>query len=75
MSGNILSSVNNLAVSTDGACGSRKPLVIENSSQGYIQSPNYPNDYPNGADCSWMIGVTNGTRMTINIDDFQVELG
>jgi len=49
--------------------------MIESSSEGYIQSPNYPNDYPNRADCSWMIKVNNGTRMTINVIDVEVEVG
>ena len=67
--------VNNLAVSTDSACGGDKPLIIETSSEGYIQSPNYPNNYPNRADCSWAIKVSNGTRMTIRIEDVEVENG
>ena len=67
--------VNNLAVSTDSACGGDKPLIIEASSEGYIQSPNYPNNYPNRADCSWAIKVSNGTRMTIRIEDVEVENG
>ena len=55
------------------ACGSNKPLVIENSTQGYIKSPNYPDNYPNGADCLWRIDIGEGFRMTISIDDVLVE--
>ena len=66
-------SVDNLAVSTEGACGSEKPLLIENSNQGFIQTPNYPNNYPDRSDCAWMIEVMNGTRITIDIADVEVE--
>ena len=62
-----------MAVGTDEACGSNKPLVVENSWHGYIQSPNYPNNYPNRVDCIWKIMVIEGTRMTIHVDDVQVE--
>ena len=62
-----------MVVSTEGACGSEKPLVIESSNQGVIQTPNYPNNYPARSDCSWMIEVKNGMRVTINVADVEVE--
>ena len=66
---------NTTSLGNEYACGSDKPLVIDNSTQGYIQSPNYPANYPNGMDCSWMIKVGDGLRMTIRIDDVVVEKG
>ena len=64
-----------LAVSTEGACGSNRPLIIRSSNQGIIQSPNYPNNYPDRANCQWMIEIENGTRMSIDITDMLIELG
>ena len=65
----------NVVIGTGHACGSDKPLVIENSTQGYIQSPNYPDNYPSGLDCLWKLKVGDGLRMTIRIVDVLVENG
>lgn len=65
--------VSNLAVSTEEACGSNKPLLVTSSYQGVVQSPNYPNNYPDQLDCAWLIEIENGTRVTINIKFVEVE--
>ena len=60
---------------TEEACGSNKPLWITNSPEGYIQSPNYPNNYPNNSDCAWIIQVNPGTNLRLQIDDVSIENG
>ena len=54
-------------------CSSYQPLVIENSTHGYIESPNYPSNYPVNATCSWKIKIPDGIRMSINVTDIAVE--
>ena len=59
----------------EDACGNNKPLKITNSTAGFIQSPNYPENYPNNADCSWLIELIPGTRLQMYIDDVSIENG
>ena len=33
-------------------CGTYQPLLIENSTHGYIESPNYPSRYPDTLKCN-----------------------
>ncbi|XP_038678198.1 cubilin-like [Scyliorhinus canicula] len=47
-------------------CGGR----LESGS-GSFTSPNYPEPYPNNAECIWYIQVANGKTITLNLDDFQ----
>ena len=75
--GNFVSfvSVNISAQETNYACGINRPLIIMNSSDGVIESPNYPNDYSSNSNCSWVLAVIPGTRMNIRIDDVSIENG
>ncbi|XP_072333728.1 scavenger receptor cysteine-rich domain-containing protein DMBT1-like [Scyliorhinus torazame] len=50
-------------------CGGRLESV-----SGSFTSPNYPERYPNNAECIWYIQVANGKRITLNLDDFQLEV-
>ena len=71
------SSVNLTIPGVEGACGTNKPLLIlmDNSSEGYIQSPHYPNNYPNNSDCAWLIQVPPGETLRLTIDDISLENG
>lgn len=40
---------------------------------GEIHSPQYPNNYPDNADCSWTITVDAGHRVFFNFTDLHVE--
>uniref|UniRef100_A0A803SMN7 CUB domain-containing protein n=1 Tax=Anolis carolinensis TaxID=28377 RepID=A0A803SMN7_ANOCA len=40
---------------------------------GEIHSPNYPQPYGNGTDCSWVIRVDFGHRVLLNFTDFAIE--
>ena len=57
----------------DDPCGSYQPLVIENSTNGFIESPHYPSKYPDNATCSWKIKIPDGIQMSINVTDVSVE--
>ena len=54
-------------------CGRNSPLVIQNQVYGHIQSPNYPDNYENGLDCSWWIKVKRENSMLIKLIDVQLE--
>ncbi|KAF7256957.1 hypothetical protein EG68_05741 [Paragonimus skrjabini miyazakii] len=47
-------------------CGSK--LTGE---QGEFTSPNYPNDYPPNARCSWLISVPENQRIELRFLDFE----
>lgn len=40
---------------------------------GVIESPNFPNDYPNNLDCAWTIVVSNGNKINMQFSHFFVE--
>ncbi|CCD70820.2 Zinc metalloproteinase nas-39 [Caenorhabditis elegans] len=44
-----------------------------NAPAGDINSPNYPNDYPKGQNCSWHFVTTPGHRLMLTFSSFQVE--
>ncbi|EGT57861.1 hypothetical protein CAEBREN_01419 [Caenorhabditis brenneri] len=44
-----------------------------NAPAGDINSPNYPNDYPKGQNCSWHFVTTPGHRLMLTFSTFQVE--
>ena len=56
-------------------CASELPVVLSGSSSGTIQSPNYPSDYPNDADCNWVVEVGGGVVVELTIVTFDVEDG
>ncbi|XP_068054685.1 deleted in malignant brain tumors 1 protein-like [Anomalospiza imberbis] len=42
-------------------------------SSGVLQSPNYPGNYPNDADCVWEIQVENNFRVTLTFRDIVMQ--
>ncbi|XP_072333727.1 scavenger receptor cysteine-rich domain-containing protein DMBT1-like [Scyliorhinus torazame] len=57
-------------VGPDGiTCGGR----LETAS-GSFTSPNYPEPYPNNAECIWYIQVAKRNRITLNLDGFQLQV-
>ncbi|KAG9276492.1 cubilin [Astyanax mexicanus] len=53
---------------TQGGCGG--PIIAPS---GEIHSPQYPNNYPNNVDCSWVITVDQGHRILFNFTDVDIE--
>ncbi|CAL1576609.1 unnamed protein product [Knipowitschia caucasica] len=51
-----------------GGCGG--PITAHS---GEIHSPLYPNNYPNSADCSWVISVDPNHRVLFNFTDLDIE--
>ena len=45
----------------------------KNSTQGYIKSPNYPNNYDNDLKCSWKIEINERFRISIKVLDVSIE--
>ena len=39
---------------------------------GQLQSPNYPNDYPNDKDCHWIITAPFGFVVVLDFQTFEV---
>ncbi|XP_053323004.1 cubilin [Spea bombifrons] len=55
------------------ACGGTI-YVTDSNTTGYVTSPNYPNNYPQNADCTWTIIVPNGEAVQLNfLDRFHIE--
>ena len=44
----------------DTACASFTSIYEFNSDDGYIESPNYPNYYPNLESCKWYLNPSGG---------------
>lgn len=40
---------------------------------GVIESPNFPNDYPNNLDCVWTIVVSKGNKINLQFSHFYLE--
>ncbi|KAM8967664.1 cubilin [Pelodytes ibericus] len=51
-----------------GGCGG-----VFQASSGEIHSPNYPQVYDDNTDCSWVIRVDVGHRVSLNFTDFDIE--
>ena len=48
---------------------------MHTSSSGTIQSPLYPQDYPNNAHCTYLITVEYDYRVVLTFDSFSTEQG
>ena len=53
-------------------CGENRPLIIDELN-GSISSPNYPQNYPNDVNCSWIITSNTTSKMNLTFNDFDVE--
>ena len=51
-----------------GACGG-----TFTSPHGFLNSPNYPDVYPNDAECIYIVSMTNGTRINLRVMDMDIE--
>merc|ERR1712098_293090 len=54
-------------------CGSRADL--NEDEEVTLESPNYPNLYPNGAKCSWSLMVPAGKEVQVYCESFHIERG
>lgn len=43
------------------------------TSEGFIKSPNFPNDYPKLKDCTWIITVPVTNQIELNVTYFLLE--
>nr|XP_026694936.1 CUB and sushi domain-containing protein 1 isoform X2 [Ciona intestinalis] len=59
-------------VTTASSCGFN---AVATSTSQPITSPNYPNNYPNNADCTWTITASDGMRIQLNLISFSTERG
>ena len=53
----------------EGGC----KFEIQTPPNGIIQSPNYPDHYPGKKECVWIIRTTEGHRVKVVFDEFEVE--
>ena len=53
-------------------CGENRPLNIDLSSK-QISSPNFPQNYPNNVNCSWIINTNEPSRIILVFTDFDIE--
>merc|ERR1711976_290197 len=60
-------------VRDDVACGSGRLRVITDTN-GAFTSPNYPDEYPNNANCQWRLtAASNSGRVRMEFEDFATE--
>nr|XP_039257270.1 CUB and sushi domain-containing protein 1-like [Styela clava] len=52
---------------------SRILVLGDNVVSGEISTPNFPDNYPNGSDISWMIAYPEGHTIDLNIVEFETE--
>lgn len=43
------------------------------SDSGVIESPNFPNIYPNNMKCSWKIVVSKGNKINMQFSEFELD--
>ncbi|XP_077976759.1 cubilin-like [Styela clava] len=48
-------------------CGS---VLLSSEDSGFVLSPNYPEPYDDGMNCTWEIQTSNTTRVEITVDNF-----
>ena len=53
-------------------CGESQPLIIDDLS-GQLSSPNYPQNYPSNANCSWLINPSTSSLINISFIDVIIE--
>jgi len=55
--------------------GDPDPIILNvpAGGSGQITSPNYPNDYPNGADVTWVLEAMEGDVLYLLIDELKIE--
>lgn len=47
--------------------------IVMRAPSGSFQSPNYPSNYPDNANCEYSIEVASGSRVKLHIDDMSLE--
>ena len=53
-------------------CGESQPLIIDDLS-GQLSSPNYPQNYPSNANCSWLINPSTPNLINLTFIDIIIE--
>ena len=53
-------------------CGLNQPKIIDATNPGVLISPEYPN-YPNNAECSWLIEAGSQEAIRLSIIEFHLE--
>ena len=53
-------------------CGINQPKVIDATNPGVLISPDHPN-YPNNAECSWLIEAGSQEAIRLSIIEFHLE--
>ena len=54
-------------------CISKNVTYINEEKFGILLSPNYPNEYPENSNCSWVINVPKKSQMTLQFLIFDIE--
>ena len=55
------------------ACGSSRVLTVTNMNKTDIFSPQFPNEYPNNLNCSWLIQAKEKERIIITLKGYELE--
>ncbi|XP_006823970.2 CUB and sushi domain-containing protein 1-like [Saccoglossus kowalevskii] len=49
-------------------------ITVPEGGSSIVTSTNYPEDYPNGESCQWVLTAVNGGLLNVTFDDFATEL-
>ena len=55
------------------ACGSKNAMKITNMNRTDIFSPQFPEDYLNNMDCSWVILAKDNERIKLSLKEGELE--
>ncbi|XP_076801166.1 bone morphogenetic protein 1 homolog [Clavelina lepadiformis] len=58
---------------SDDACSTGVVITEENGLSGTISTPNYPDDYDNNLNCTWIIQAPANKLVEVQIQDFLLE--
>ena len=56
------------------ACGGgNKNMIITIANITDITSPNFPENYPNNMDCTWIIKASSDEKIELHLEGFELE--
>ena len=55
------------------ACGADSPMVITAQNSTDISSPNFPENYPNNMNCTWLIVAHNNATIELSLKGYETE--
>ena len=55
------------------ACNNDSPMVITAQNNTDIVSPNFPENYPNNMNCTWLVVADNNATIALSLKGYETE--